>query len=66
MADLGAVSLWIALALSSYAPMGSPLGKLRGVPALEESARRAIYLLLLVLLMAVKGGAERDGNRGLC
>ena len=33
MADLGAISLWIALALSSYAVLGSLLGKLRGVPA---------------------------------
>ncbi|MFB3097151.1 MAG: heme lyase CcmF/NrfE family subunit, partial [Dehalococcoidia bacterium] len=52
MADLGAVSLWIALALSSYALLGSLLGKLRGVPALVESARRAVYLLLLVLLVS--------------
>ncbi|MCH7620509.1 MAG: heme lyase CcmF/NrfE family subunit, partial [Chloroflexi bacterium] len=52
MADLGAISLWIALALSSYAVLGSLLGKIRGVPALEESARRAVYLLLLVLLVS--------------
>ena len=52
MADLGAISLWIALALSSYAMLGSLLGKIRGVPALEESARRAVYLLLLVLLVS--------------
>ncbi len=42
MADLGAISLWIALALSSYAVLGSLLGKIRGVPALEESARWAV------------------------
>ena len=52
MAELGATSLWIALALSSYSVMGSLLGKARGVPALEESARRAVYLLLLVLLVS--------------
>ena len=52
MADLGAISLWIALALSSYAAVGSLLGKIRGVPALVESSRYAIYLLALVLLVA--------------
>jgi cytochrome c-type biogenesis protein CcmF len=52
MADLGAISLWIALALSSYAAIGSVLGKLRGVPALVESAQKAVYLLVLVLLVA--------------
>ncbi len=52
MADLGAISLWIALALSSYAVLGSLLGKIRGVSALEDSARRAVYLLLLVLLVS--------------
>ena len=52
MADLGSVSLWIALALSSYAAIGSLLGKLRGVPALVESAKYAIYALVVVLLVA--------------
>jgi cytochrome c-type biogenesis protein CcmF len=52
MSDLGAISLWIALALSSYAAIGSVLGKLRGVPALVESAQKAVYLLVLVLLVA--------------
>ena len=52
MADLGAVALWIALALSSYAVLGSVLGRVRGVPALVESSRRAVYLLVLVLLVA--------------
>jgi cytochrome c-type biogenesis protein CcmF len=52
MADLGAISLWIALALSSYAAIGSVLGKVRGVPALVESCQWAIYLLALVLLVA--------------
>ncbi|MCH8744585.1 MAG: heme lyase CcmF/NrfE family subunit [Chloroflexi bacterium] len=52
MADLGAISLWIALALSSYACIGSVLGKLRGVPALVESSRKAVYLLVLVMLVA--------------
>jgi cytochrome c-type biogenesis protein CcmF len=52
MADLGAISLWIALMLSSYAAIGSVLGRLRGVPALLESSRKATYLLVLVLLVA--------------
>ncbi|MCH6590988.1 MAG: heme lyase CcmF/NrfE family subunit [Proteobacteria bacterium] len=52
MADLGAISLWIALALSSYACIGSVVGKLRGVPALVESSRKAVYLLVLVMLVA--------------
>ena len=51
MADLGAISLWIALALSSYATIGSVLGKLRGVPALVESSRKAVYVLMLVMLV---------------
>jgi len=52
VADLGGISLWIALALSSYALLGSLVGKLRGVPALVESARKAVYVLLLVLLVS--------------
>ncbi|MFQ6028264.1 MAG: heme lyase CcmF/NrfE family subunit [Dehalococcoidia bacterium] len=52
MADLGAISLWIALALSSYSTIGSVLGKVRGVPALVDSSRRAIYLSVLALLIA--------------
>ena len=52
MADLGAITLWIGLALSSYAAIGSVLGQMRGVPALVESARRAVYLLALVMLVA--------------
>ena len=52
MADLGAISLWIALALATYAAAGSVLGKVRGVPALVESSRRAVYLVLLALMVA--------------
>ena len=53
MADLGAMCLWIALALASYAGLGSVLGTIRGVPELVVSSRRAVYLVLLVLLVAV-------------
>ncbi|HLF04080.1 MAG TPA: cytochrome c-type biogenesis CcmF C-terminal domain-containing protein [Dehalococcoidia bacterium] len=52
MAETGAIALWIALALASYAAMGSVLGQVRRVPPLVESARRAAYLLPLVLLVA--------------
>jgi hypothetical protein len=36
MAELGAASLWIALALASYSAVGSFLGKARGAPELVE------------------------------
>ena len=52
MGDLGAVTLWIALALSAYACLGSVVGKLRGAPQLVVSARRAVYLLPVVMLIA--------------
>ena len=52
MADLGAISLWIALALASYAGIGSVVGKARGAAVLVDSSRNAIYLLVLVLLVA--------------
>jgi cytochrome c-type biogenesis protein CcmF len=52
MADLGAISLWIALALASYAALGSVLGKVRGSPALVESSQSAAYLTVLPLLVA--------------
>ena len=52
MADLGAISLWIALALSSYAAIGSVVGRLRGVPALVASSQQAVYLLALVMLVS--------------
>ena len=52
MADLGAISLWIGLALSSYAFFGSALGRLLGIPALVDSARRSVYVLVLVMLVA--------------
>ena len=51
MANLGAIGLYIALVLSSYSVIGSLIGKSIGITALEESARRAIYVLLLVLFI---------------
>ncbi len=52
MADLGAIALWIGLALSSYAVLGSVAGKIRGIPALVVSARRSVYVLTLALLIS--------------
>ena len=52
MADLGEISLWIGLALSCYALFGSLAGRIRGIPALVDSARRSVYVLALVMLVA--------------
>ena len=52
MAELGAMALWIGLALAVYAALGSVLGQLRHAPALVESARRAVYVLTLAMLVA--------------
>ena len=52
MADLGAISLWIALALAAYSTIGSVAGKLRLSPALVESAQSAMYAAGLALLVA--------------
>ncbi len=52
MAELGEISLWLGLALSGYAFFGSVAGKVRGIPALVDSARRSVYVLTLVMLVA--------------
>ena len=52
MADLGSISLWIALALAVYSTIGSVAGKLRLAPALVESAQSAMYAAVLALLVA--------------
>ncbi len=52
MADLGAACLWMALALASYSTLASVLGQVRGAPALLDSARKASYVLVVVLLVA--------------
>ena len=52
MADLGAISLYVALALASYSAIGSVVGKQLNAPALVESAHRAAYLVVLALLVA--------------
>ena len=55
MAETGSIALYIALALAVYAVLGSVLGKLRSAPQLLESARRATYLVPLVLGVATVG-----------
>ncbi len=53
MADLGAISLSIALALATYAALGSILGRVLKNPNLEESTRYATYLTVPVLAISV-------------
>ena len=53
MADLGSISLSIALALAAYSVVGSVLGRVRGILPLVESARYASYVLVLVLAVSV-------------
>nr|MBC8281661.1 heme lyase CcmF/NrfE family subunit [Chloroflexota bacterium] len=52
MAELGAISLWIAVALAAYSTIGSVAGKLRLSPALIESSQSAMYAAALALLVA--------------
>ena len=52
MGDLGAISLWLALALAAYSSVGSVAGKLRGSVALVDSAQAAMYATLVVLFVA--------------
>ncbi|MCH7605762.1 MAG: heme lyase CcmF/NrfE family subunit [Chloroflexi bacterium] len=52
MADLGSISLLLALALASYSGVGSLLGTWRRSPQLQESALYATYITPLVLAVA--------------
>ncbi len=52
MGDLGAISLWLALALAAYSAVGSVTGKLRGSGALVESAQAAMYATVVVLFVS--------------
>ena len=52
MADLGSITLSMALALAAYSGFGSVLGRIRNIPALWDSARYATYLLVLVLAVS--------------
>jgi hypothetical protein len=49
MGDLGNLTLWLALGLSSYSMVGSVLGKLFSINPLLESARKTVYVLVLVV-----------------
>ena len=53
MAELGSITLLIALALAAFSTVGSALGRARNIPPLVESARNATYLLVLVLAISV-------------
>ena len=55
MADLGSIALLCAFALSSYAAVGSLVGAWKGLPPLIESARHAVYLAALSLVVATVG-----------
>ena len=52
MGDLGNLTLWLALGLSSYSMVGSVLGKLFSINPLLESARKTVYVLVLVVGVA--------------
>ena len=52
MGDLGAISLWLALALAAYSAIGSVAGKLRGSGALVESAQASMYATVVVLFVS--------------
>ena len=55
MADLGSIALLCAFALSSYAAVGSLVGAWKRLPSLIESARHAVYLAALSLVVATVG-----------
>ena len=52
MGDLGAISLWIALALAAYSAVGSIAGKMRRSPALIESGQSAMYAALVAVFVS--------------
>ena len=53
MADLGSITLLIALALAAYAALASIMGRLTNIPALVDSARNANYAIVLVLAISM-------------
>ncbi|MBM3943171.1 MAG: heme lyase CcmF/NrfE family subunit [SAR202 cluster bacterium] len=53
MAELGTIALWLAVGLGVYGAIGALGGQVRGSPLLSESARRAAYVLPLVLTVAI-------------
>ena len=67
MADLGSITLLLALALAAYAGVGSLVGQWRRAPELALSARYAAYLtpLMLVTSMVVLVAAFVDHDFSL-
>ena len=55
MADLGYITLLLALALASYSVMGSLVGVSRGAPQLVRSALNATYLAPIALGLSTAG-----------
>ena len=53
MADLGLITIYLALALSGYSAIGGIMGRLRKIPSLVESARYATYMVVVVLALSV-------------
>ncbi len=52
MADLGVMALLLGLALSAYAAIGSVVGEKIGMAELVVSARRALYMTTLAVVIA--------------
>ena len=52
MADVGFVSLLIALALAIYSVVGCIIGQIKKIPALVESARHATFIIVLALTVS--------------
>ena len=52
MGDLGAITLWLALALAAYSALAAVGGKLRGSAALIESSQAAMYATVAVLFVS--------------
>ena len=52
MAELGLITILLALALAIYSMLASVIGQLRGLPALVQSGRNATYLVALALVIS--------------
>ena len=52
MAELGLITILLALALAIYSMLASIIGGMRNLPALSQSGRNACYLVALILLIS--------------
>ena len=52
MAELGLITILLALALAVYGMLASVVGQMRGLPALVQSGRNATYLVALTLIIS--------------